>query len=178
MALERLALREADAADLPAVVELVNRAYRGETSRAGWTNEAEYIDGERTSLEALAAEAAQSPLGALLLAETSQGLVGCVRIDPAGEGAWYLGMLTISPGLQAAGLGRRLLEAAEAAAQARGARRVRMTVVNIREGLIGWYERRGYRRTGELQPFPYDDARFGVPRRPDLAFAVLERELR
>lgn len=172
-----LTLRVAAAADFDAVVALVNGAYRGETSRAGWANEADYIDGERTSLEALAAEAAENPDGLLLLAHSGGTFVGCVRVDPAGEGAWLVGMLTVRPDLQAAGLGRRILEAGEAAARARGAARIRMTVVNVREGLIAWYERRGYRRTGEIKPFPYADARFGVPRRPDLGFIVLERTL-
>ena len=167
-------LREAGCADHPAVAALVNGAYRGESSRAGWANEADYIDGDRTSVEALAAE---SPEGALLLAEAPGRLLGCVRIDPAGEGVWYLGMLTVDPTLQRGGLGRRLLEAAEQAAESRGARRIRMTVVNLRTALIAWYERRGYRRTGEEIAFPYDDARFGVPRRPDLAFVVLERTI-
>ena len=170
-------LREAGLADHPAVAALVNGAYRGESSRAGWANEADYIDGERTSVEALAAEAAESPDGVLLLAQAPDGLIGCVRIDPAGEGVWYLGMLTVDPTLQRGGLGRRLLEAAEQAAQTRGARRIRMTVVNLRTALIAWYERRGYRRTSEEIAFPYEDARFGTPRRPDLAFVVLERAL-
>jgi GNAT superfamily N-acetyltransferase len=116
-------------------------------------------------------------------------LLGCVWLEPAPArssceavaqikaGAWYLGMLTVRPDLQERRLGRTLLEAAEAWAAARGAQRVRMTVVNIRDGLIAWYERRGYRLTGETLAFPYDDNRFGTPTRPDLSFVVLERTL-
>ena len=52
---------------------------------------------------------------------------------------------------------------------------LRMTVIDVRDELIAWYERRGYRRTGIRKPFPYGDTRFGVPRRDDLRFEVLEK---
>ena len=90
---------------------------------------------------------------------------------------WYLGMLTVRPDLQARGLGRRMLQEAERYAAAQGARRMRMTVITVRDTLIAWYERRGYRRTGELLPFPYGHDRFGLPQRDDLQFEVLEKSL-
>jgi len=122
---------------------------------------------------------AAAPGAALLLWRTGPKapIEGCVWLEPAPGGAWYLGMLTVRPDLQARGLGRVILEAAEAEAAARGARRVRMSVVNVRDGLIAWYGRRGYALTGEVLPFPYDDRRFGLPTRPDLSFVVLERPL-
>jgi ribosomal protein S18 acetylase RimI-like enzyme len=86
-------------------------------------------------------------------------------------------MLTVRPDLQARQLGRRLLAEAEAYAASRGAQRMRMSVITVRETLIAWYERRGYVRTGETLPFPYGDARFGVPLRDDLFFDVLEKPL-
>jgi ribosomal protein S18 acetylase RimI-like enzyme len=86
-------------------------------------------------------------------------------------------MLAVRPGLQDAGIGRRMLEYAEAQGKARGARLARMTVVSVRTGLIAWYQRRGYRLTGETEPFPYDDARFGTPQRRDLEFVILQKEL-
>jgi ribosomal protein S18 acetylase RimI-like enzyme len=86
-------------------------------------------------------------------------------------------MLAVRPGMQDRGLGRILLEHTEAEGRARGARIARMTVVGVRASLIAWYERRGYRRTGETQPFPYQDAPFGHPARPDLDFVVLEKNL-
>ena len=87
-------------------------------------------------------------------------------------------MLTVRPTLQAGGLGRRLLASAEAWAAAQwGATRVTMTVIAQRPELIAWYERRGYVRTGEQQPFPHGDARFGLPQRDDLVFEVLVRQL-
>jgi ribosomal protein S18 acetylase RimI-like enzyme len=163
--------------DLDAVADLVNSAYRGETSRAGWTTEADYLDGQRTDAATLRRDLAETP-GATLLTwrDTADGpILGTVWLEPSGDGAWYLGMLTVNPELQARQLGRTLLEAAEAHAAERGATRIQMTVVQIRDTLIAWYERRGYARTGETRPFPYDDQRFGVPRRDDLAFIVMEK---
>lgn len=170
----------AAAEDLPAVAALVNSAYRGETSRQGWTTEADYLDGQRTDAATLAADLAATPGARLLTLRDAPGaeLLGSVWLEPVGDGAtWYLGMLTVRPDLQDRQLGRSLLEAAEQAAAAAGARRVRMTVVSIRDTLIAWYQRRGYALTGETRPFPYEDERFGQPKRPDLAFVVLEKTL-
>lgn len=164
-------------ADLEAVAALVNGAYRGHGGRRGWTHEADYIDGARTSADALRAELSAQPDGVLLVwrdAAASEAL-GCVRLEPADADAWYLGMLSVRPDLQDRRLGRTILDAAEAWAAGRGARRLRLTVINIRDTLIAWYERRGYARTGETQPFPYGDGRFGAPNRADLCFVVLEK---
>jgi ribosomal protein S18 acetylase RimI-like enzyme len=165
--------------DLPAVAALVNSAYRGESSRQGWTTEADYIDGQRVDETILRDDLATQPQARLLLLrdEPSGPLLGCVWLEPADEDAVYLGMLTVHPQLQARGLGDGLLKGAEAAARDQGARRVRMTVVQIRDALIAWYGRRGYAPTGETRPFPYGDSRFGEPRRDDLHFIVLEKTL-
>lgn len=96
-------------------------------------------------------------------------------LEPRGEGEWYLGSLATDPSRQNSGLGRALLTAAEDWTREQGGRRIRMTVINVREALIAWYERRGYHRTGETAPFPYGDDRFGTPLRPDLHFGILER---
>jgi ribosomal protein S18 acetylase RimI-like enzyme len=162
--------------DLRQIAELVNRAYRG---AEGWTHESDYIDGQRTDADALRADLAATPGARLLtLRDAPDGpLLGVVWLEPADEAAWYLGMLTVRPDLQDRKLGRALLEDAERHAMDRGARRVRMTVVSVRDTLIAWYERRGYHRTGETHPFPYEDQRFGAPRRADLAFVVLEKDL-
>jgi ribosomal protein S18 acetylase RimI-like enzyme len=103
--------------------------------------------------------------------------LGTVLLDPKKDGVWSLGLLTIRPDLQNRQLGRTLLSAAENFAKERGARRIRMTVVNLRDALIAWYERRGYTLTGESQPFPYSDERFGRPLRDDLHFVVLQKDL-
>lgn len=170
------AIRRAGAADVPALHRLVEGAYRGDSARGGWTHEADLLGGQRTDEAALAAMLADSA-ERMLLAEEAGAAVGCVAVRDLGGGAAYLGMLTVEPGRQTGGLGTRLLRAAEADALARGLGRMEMTVIGRRAELIAWYERRGYRRTGERRPFPLDDPRFGLPRTRDLDFAVLERVL-
>jgi ribosomal protein S18 acetylase RimI-like enzyme len=165
--------------DLDAIARLVNSAYRGDSSRLGWTTEADLLGGQRTDPETLRAEL-DAHAGAVLLTlrDAPEGeLLGSVWLDPRDADVWYLGMLTVRPDLQARQLGRTLLTEAEAFAAARGARRMRMSVINVRETLIAWYERRGYVRTGDSVPFPYGDARFGLPQRDDLRFDVLEKPL-
>lgn len=168
-------LTRAALSDLPAVVALVNGAYR---ERGGWTHEADFLEGSRTTLDALRADLEAQP-GALLVHREAAGaeIAGCVWLEPAEDGAWYLGMLTVRPDLQAAGLGRTILEQAEARARAGGARRVRMTVISLRDSLLAWYARRGYLPTGETEAFPYGDPAVGRPLRDDLRFEVLEKTL-
>ena len=169
----------ADLAELPAIAALVNSAYRGESSRQGWTTEADYLGGQRTDAQTLAADLAANPQALVMTLREAAGgpLLGCVWLEPTDGGAWYLGMLTVRPDLQDRQLGRTMLAAAEDHVRGLGARRVRMTVIQIRDTLIAWYERRGYVRTGETAPFPYADLRFGQPRRDDLEFVVLEKAL-
>lgn len=171
------AIRDAVTADIPALHRLIESAYRGEASRAGWTTEADLLDGQRTDPDDLA-DILGDPKQALLTAWRGEELVGCVLIADRGEGTGYFGMLSISPTLQGGGLGRRLVEAAHAALADRfGARRVRISVFPQRETLIAWYGRLGYRQTGDTLPFPYGNPRFGLPRRDDLYFVVMEHEL-
>lgn len=168
-------------ADLDAVVALVNSGYRGESSRAGWTTEADYLGGQRTDVETLRAELARKPDALLLLLrdddDEADALLGSVWLEPVAHDRWYLGMLTVRPDRQDRKLGRTLLGEAESYAAARGARRIRMTVLGIRDTLIAWYERRGYRLTGDREAFPYGDRRFGEPLRDDLGFLVMEKAL-
>ena len=170
------AVREATATDAPALVALINSAYRGDSSKAGWTTEADLLDGQRTDLEWLA-EMISTPGSVILVRELDQLLGGCVYLKRTGDEC-YLGLLTVRPTLQSGGIGRQLLDAAEQwASEHWASRAVHMTVIVQRVELIAWYERRGYVRTGERQPFPYGDERFGVPRRADLAFEVLRKRL-
>jgi ribosomal protein S18 acetylase RimI-like enzyme len=165
--------------ELEEIAALVNAAYRGETSRAGWTSEVDLLGGQRTDSSALSADLAAAP-GATILTMRENGrseIIGSVWLEPASAAAWYLGMLTVNPARQADGLGRVLLAQAESFAAAAGAATMRLTVIEQRESLIAWYERRGYRRTGEVKPFPYGDERVGAPRRGDLRLAVFEKEL-
>ncbi|WP_372707995.1 GNAT family N-acetyltransferase [Brevundimonas sp.] len=172
-----LSIREGTAANVPALHCLIESAYRGEASRAGWTTEADLLDGQRTDPDDLA-DILADPKQALLSAWRGEGLVGCVLIADRGEGTGYLGMLSVSPTLQNGGVGRALVEAAHAELARRfGALRVRISVLPRRDTLIAWYERLGYACTGETLPFPYGDPRFGLPKRDDLFFLVLERPL-
>ncbi|BFV55210.1 GNAT family N-acetyltransferase [Kitasatospora sp. CMC57] len=171
-----LTFRPAGPADVPALVELVESAYRGDASRAGWTTEADLLDGQRTDAEGVAAAIA-APGGVVLLAERDGELVACCQLEHRGETA-YFGMFSVRPTQQGGGLGRMVLAEAERVARERwGVTALEMTVIVQRAELIAWYERRGYRRTGELSPFPYGDERFGVPRRPDLRFEKLVKAI-
>ena len=170
-------IRRATSSDLDPLHDLVHRAYRGDAARAGWTHEADLLDGQRTDREALTAMLAD-PAKRILVAEDSGALVGCVEISDRGDGVAYLGMLSVDPQRQAAGLGRTLIAAAErCAAEVFGAAVMEMTVIRQRAELIAYYERRGYALTGEERPFPATDPRFGLPRRDDLAFVVLAKPL-
>lgn len=170
--------RAATVADVAALHRLIESAYRGETAKAGWTHEADLLGGQRTDAAELTAILAD-PSRVLLLAEAEESEpVGCVQVADLGDGLAYLGMLTVKPTLQSAGLGRRLLDAAEALARDRfAAARMEMTVIRQRPELIAWYDRRGYAPTGETRPFPLDDERFGQAFRRDLEFVVLEKAL-
>jgi predicted N-acetyltransferase YhbS len=170
-------LTSAGEADYPSVIALTNRAFRGTGPDASWNVE-DVIQGDRITDALLREDLAKAPDGHLLIWRDDVGEhLGHVRLEPAEAGAWYLGLLTVRPDRQDQQLGRRLLAASEDFARDRGAKRIRMTVVNVRETLIAWYLRRGYALTGETRPFPYDDERFGRATRDDLCFMVLEREL-
>jgi ribosomal protein S18 acetylase RimI-like enzyme len=170
-------LQRATEADHADVVALTNLAFRGTGPRASWNVES-MIAGDRINLALLREDLAARPAALLLTWRDDDGaLQGHVWLEPAEAGAWYLGLLTVRPDRQDQKLGRTLLTAAENFAREHGAQRIRMTVINLRDTLIAWYERRGYRATGETRPFPYGDDRFGRPRRDDLAFVVLERAL-
>lgn len=172
-----MAIRPAMSDDLPLLCALIESAYRGSTARSGWTHEADLLDGQRTDLDALA-ESLADPSHCLLIATKNDQLIGCIEITDKGSGLCYLGLLSVSPEGQAQGLGKQLIAAAEAEAQSRFAARVmEMTVIRQRGELIAFYERRGYQLTGEERPFPYGNARFGEPRRDDLVFVVLARDL-
>ncbi|WP_293774474.1 GNAT family N-acetyltransferase [Sporichthya sp.] len=169
--------RAAAPGDVSALVKLVHSAYRGDSSRAGWTHEADLLDGNRIDEAMLRAELAD-PATTLLLIEDSDGFLACCAVTDRGGGAAYFGTFAVRPTAQGHGTGDALLAHAEAHARAGGAVRMEMTVVAQRTDLIAWYLRRGYAATGETRPFPYGDERFGRPRVADLAFTVLAKALR
>ncbi|GAA2267499.1 GNAT family N-acetyltransferase [Streptomyces amakusaensis] len=168
--------RDAVDADVPALLALIQSAYRGESSRRGWTTEADFLDGGR--IDAAGVRAIIHGADSRLIAVERDGrIVACCQLEHRGEAA-YFGLFAVDPGLQAAGLGRRVLaEAERTARESWGVRGMQMTVISVREELIAWYERRGYRRTGELSPFPYEEETAGLPLRDDLAFELLVKEL-
>lgn len=169
-------LEPATSADLPTLHRLVERAYRGETARAGWSHEADLLTGDRTSVEEL-----QSYLdaGEQLLVWREDGVIrACVRLVRLSDDLVYLGMLTVDPALQGEGLGKRLLAAAEAYARDElGAGRMEMQVFSRRRELLSFYNRRGYRPTGERRPFPYAEWPDAGAQFDDLEFTVLEKPL-
>ncbi len=168
--------RVAGHGDVDGLVALVESAYRGEASRAGWTTEADLLDGRRTDAEALR-HALDRTDGVVLVAEADGAPVACCHLTRHGDGA-HVGMVAVRPTRQGGGLGRAVLdEAARQAVGRWGARSLRMTVIRQRTELIAWYRRRGFEPTGETEPFPYGDERFGRPRRDDLEFVVLARPL-
>ncbi|MDQ0841203.1 GNAT family N-acetyltransferase [Streptomyces sp. V1I6] len=171
-----LTYRDAAEADVPALVALIESAYRGESSRAGWTSEADILGGQRTDPQGVR-EVITAPGSRLMIVERDGEPVACCQLEHRGEAA-YFGMFAVRPDLQGAGLGRRIIaEAERSVRETWGVAEMHMTVISVREDLIAWYERRGYRRTGRMTPFPYGDERFGIPRRDDLAFELLVKAL-
>ncbi|MGH8110507.1 MAG: GNAT family N-acetyltransferase [Rhodanobacteraceae bacterium] len=176
-----LRFRAAVPADIDAIVALTESAYRGNASRAGWTTEADLLDGQRTDAGEVGALIADRS-GKVLLAECDGKLLAsCVVQRLIGEhaGDGHFGMFSVRPALQGRGTGSAVLSEAERIARDDWHCPVmRMTVIDARVELLAWYERHGYRRTGESRPFPYGDPRFGVPRRNDLRFEWLVKALR
>ena len=161
--------------DIDELHALVESAYRGESAKRGWTHEADLLDGQRTDAKALR-EIIAADNQVILFAKKGDAIAGCVQLSRVGDGLAYLGLLTVAPALQAAGLGKELLIRSEDFVREHWqTRTMEMTVIRQRNDLIAYYERRGYGRTGELRPFPHGDPRFGRPKTAELEFAVLRK---
>lgn len=168
--------RHAVLADVDDIVALVESAYRGESGRRGWTTESDLLDGRRTDAGLVAGLLVSPDHSLILLALIDGVLRACCHIERHEDSA-YFGMFAVDPSWQGGGLGKHVLaEAERVACEVWRCRAMHMTVIDLRSELIAWYERRGYRRTGEYKPFPYGDERFGIPRRDDLRFELLIKE--
>lgn len=164
--------RKAEAEDAEKLCELVNSAYRGVSSKVGWTTEADLLDGQRTDLVGIK-EMIHADRIELVLQDNK--ILGCIYIRKESD-AVYFGMLTVKPDLQNQGTGKLLLKRLEDLTLEWGYTKIRMTVINSRKELIDYYERRGFRWTGETEPFPDHDPRFGLPK-TKLLFHVFEKTL-
>lgn len=158
--------------DIPALADLINRAYRGEAAHAGWTTEGHLLDGPRASADLLR-EMVAVPHTQFLKKELDGALVGCVYLEPRGN-AVYLSLLAVDPARQSQGLGRELLLASEAFTQRLKRCQIKISVLAARSELVAWYERQGYRPTGQSEPFP-SGTRFGRPRQP-LTLVMMAKE--
>ena len=168
-------ITKANEEDVPKLVELVNSAYRGESSKKGWTTEADLLGGIRTDEDAMKEMVLQADAAVLKYVDEESKINGCVYLKKQDK-SLYLGMLTVRPDIQAQGIGKNLLNAAEDYAKELGLNSIIMTVISVRHELIDWYRRRGYQLTGERKAFPSSDPRFGLPKQ-DLEFVVLSKQL-
>lgn len=173
-----LTYRKATAGDAKDVQALVQSAYRGDSSRAGWTTEADLVADERINEAGVIAKINQNN-GLVLLAHDEAGaLAGCCEIEGKDGGIGYFGLFAVDPTRQAGGMGKRILSAAEGVAKDDlGVKLMEMLVVWPRKELIDWYIRRGYTKTEKTKPFPYAHLVNGKALRDDLYFVVLEKEL-
>ena len=160
--------------DIPALTILINSAYRGETSKKGWTTEANLLEGKRTNEEELT-ETLLDPKNTILKFTDNNTIIGSVLLIEK-EHQLYLGMLTVSPELQNSGIGKKLLAEAENHAKALGLSSIIMTVISVREELVAWYKRHGYVDTGEREAFPESEIHVTISENP-LEFIYLEKKI-
>ena len=172
-----ISFRTAAEADVDALVPFVNGGYRGESSKRGWTTEADILGGQRTDPGKMREMVEGADARVELAHDETGALVGCVYLKKEPDACCYLGMLTVDPARQAGGIGKLLMAHCDGLARAWGCGRIRMTVISMRPELIAYYERRGYAKTGTTEPFPEDDPRFGLPKVRGLTFVELAKAL-
>lgn len=165
----------ATSTDVTELVLLVNRAYRGDSSRKGWTTEADLLDGIRIHESGLLKTMEQEGAFVFKCTDEKDRIVGCVLLEQMKD-SLYLGMLTVDPSLQGSGIGKKLLAKGDAFAREKGIKQLEMTVISVRTELILWYESKGYTNTGTTKPFPMNDPEFGLPKMP-LEFIVMKKIL-
>jgi ribosomal protein S18 acetylase RimI-like enzyme len=175
--ISRISFCRARLSDVTTIVELVNSAYRGESSRAGWTTEADILGGQRTDTDEISS-LIKTKDSVILLCLCKDVVIGSVHLEKLDSGTAYLGMLVIKPTLQSQGLGKRFMGQAEEFTRAEwGIKRIQMQVITLRDELISYYQRRGYQLTGEVRPFPEFDPKFGLPKVKGLNLSVMEKIL-
>lgn len=161
-------------ADILPIAALIERAYRGPAAAKGWTNESVILTGPRSSTEEVESIIRDTD-SRLLVAFDGDTIVGSALVRKHGAGA-YFGMFAIDPDAQGGGLGKLMMTRSEAAARELWeAEYLRLTVISLRHELIAWYERRGFIRTGEQEPFPFDTATGAL--RTDFHLTVLQKTL-
>jgi GNAT superfamily N-acetyltransferase len=139
----RLRTRIAQEPDVDAIVQLINAAFMVERIA---------FDGDRIDAQGVRELVKK---GTFLAAEDATGLAGCVYVEVAGERS-SLGLLSVDPGRQGMGLGRRLVAAAEQHSRSAGCCAMDLRVISPRaEQLLPFYQHLGYTQTGTA-PFSSD----------------------
>lgn len=161
--------------EIPELVKLVNSAYRGKSSEQGWTTEASILDGQRIDISMME-EIISTQNNQILMLILGGKISGCVHLIFE-EDSLYFGMLTIDPTIQSQGLGKELLKEIENITQNSGRKKIRISVIHTRSELIAYYERRGFLPTGNWEPFPENDPRYGLPKIKDLRLLEFEKVL-
>jgi GNAT superfamily N-acetyltransferase len=167
-------ITKATVADVPDLNILVNSAYRGETSQLGWTSEAHLLDGIRIDETTLTSYFNDGKV--IILKNTNDGgqITGCVYLEVRTP-KLYVGMFSVSPLLQGKGIGKDLLMAAETCAKQLNCDKLIITVISTRSELIDWYQRRGFKATGEIEPF-HEGTKFGIPKQ-HIELIVMEKKV-
>jgi GNAT superfamily N-acetyltransferase len=169
-----MSITKATLVDVPELNILINSAYRGESSKKGWTTEANLLDGLRIDEETLNKYFGDPNIIILKNTDETGQITGSVYLEVR-RPKLYVGMFSVSPLLQGKGIGRDLLLAAETYAKQLNCHTLTMTVISVRHELVSWYERRGFKATGEIQPF-HEGTKFGVPKQ-HIELIVLEKEV-
>lgn len=174
-----LTFREASTDDAPELAGFINAAYRGEGAKKGWTTEADLLSGTRIDSQEVC-QKINTPKSHLIMAHDAEGkLTACCEVLCHESNVAYFGLFAVDPLRQAGGIGRQVLDKAEAFCREKWqCPKIEMQVIWTRTELISWYERRGYVLVpGVTRPFPFQNLQNGQPLREDLHFVVLEKAL-
>lgn len=172
--MDNLHIRPAQPTDIPALLDVITRAYR---STGGWTTEADLVEGGRTSPELLQKDL-DNPQVAPFVAEQDGQILGCAKVSRIANSVCDFGLFAVDPNTQSRGLGKLLLAHGEQVALTQfAAHTLEIQVLEHRPELVAFYERRGFAPTGEWELFDFDDAAFGRAKRPGLRFQTFRKAL-